>query len=273
MRSHFSRGVTLLELAMVLLIIAALTAILTVGLEVVRTAQTRAIIAESDRYIAAIKAFSDKFNQLPGDFTKATTMWGTDTAGGGCPNNTFSSTAKRATCDGDGDGAIGSCCPAGGQQEWYRSWQHLANAGLLDGSFSGIGGFVTPAQLRIASVPRSSYSGGSYTLRYSVNNALSAEEFVYPPGNWLHIGKLAAACDGSADPADCIAHTALLLTKDAIDIDTKVDDGMPGSGRIIAPPSTSALNPSCTTTTNPLTSTYNIVNTQISCALMINTGF
>lgn len=43
--------------------------------------------------------------------------------------------AKSATCNGDGNGQIGGNSP-----ESFRLWQHLADAGLIEGSYSGVTG-------------------------------------------------------------------------------------------------------------------------------------
>ena len=55
---------------------------------------------------------------------------------------------------------------------------------------------------------------------------------------------------------------------EVLGIDTKLDDGQPGTGYIRGVPSTSTVNPGCTTTADPTTSIYNVSNAGIACTFL-----
>lgn len=85
------------------------------------------------KFITATGAFRDKYFGLPGDITNATDIWGKDTTK--CNGATGVQTAPGAgatgTCNGTGDQQVN------GSYEYYRYWQQLALAGLLEGQYTG----------------------------------------------------------------------------------------------------------------------------------------
>jgi len=272
-----SSGYTLLEMAIVLIIIALLTGGIVVGRNLVEQSIKRAVLAEMDKYIKAVRLFSDRYNQLPGDINRAEALWGSDTVNG-CPGVFSAGTVPQTpTCNGDGNGTIGSFDGTNFTHttEWYRAWQHMANAGVIDGQYSGVGGNATSDLLLGKSVPKSAYAGGGYMLlfRYYNGTPASAEDFLFTGQHVLEFGAVDSGCAGGADTTSCITHGALLTPSDALEIDDKIDDGVPGTGVVMGRPSTSTLNPGCTTTANATTSQYNVSNTVAACGLIVGTGF
>lgn len=269
---HHSRtaGYSLLEMAIVLLIIALLAVTLVISRSLLQQATRRAVAAEMDKFVKSTHMFVDRYGQMPGDFSSAVTNWGADA---GCPGTAFNTIPKVATCNGDGNGTVGTYngTTFSNTYEWYRAWQHMANAGLIDGQYAGVGGNVASEQLLGNSIPASRYTGGGYTLLFRYNSALGPEDFAWRGMHVLEFGAVDSACNGGGSTASCITHGALLTPQEALEIDEKIDDGRPGTGIILSRPSTSTLNPGCTTTTNANTSLYNVAGTGNVCALIINT--
>lgn len=135
-------GFTLIEVAVVLVIIGLLAGAIVIGRDLIATAQLMQFGSSIQSYQRATATFQLKYNALPGDMPNATKFWGT--AAGGCPFY-GNATPGAATCNGNGDGQIGnetylsSEYQNGVQPEEWLFWQHLANAGLIAGQYTGDG--------------------------------------------------------------------------------------------------------------------------------------
>jgi hypothetical protein len=102
----------------------------------IRSAQLQSIITDVKKFESSTAAFRERYFQLPGDMSNATDFWGTaHTTEATC--KTTASTGTE-TCNGDGDGRLESNLT--GTDENFRFWQHLANAGLIEGSYTGAQG-------------------------------------------------------------------------------------------------------------------------------------
>jgi prepilin-type N-terminal cleavage/methylation domain-containing protein len=109
----FSRrqsGFTLIEIAIVLVIIGLLLGGILKGQELITSARVRNIIAQIDGTKAAFYGFQDRYRSLPGDFSAATTQ------------------ISGATQDGDGNGQILG-------DESIAVWDHLSHAGFINGTY------------------------------------------------------------------------------------------------------------------------------------------
>jgi len=113
------RGFTLVEIAIVLVIIGLLLGGVLKGQGLIDSARVKNIIQQSTSLTAAVNAYQDKFRALPGDDPQGTTH------------------APGATGNGNGDGQIA---------EYQLAPQHLALAGFITGSFNGTTDFMTSAQ-------------------------------------------------------------------------------------------------------------------------------
>jgi prepilin-type N-terminal cleavage/methylation domain-containing protein len=103
-------GFTLIEIAIVLVIIGLLLGGILKGQELITSARVRNIIAQMDGTKAAFFGFQDRYRALPGDFTAATTQ------------------ITGATQNGNGDGQITGT-------EAIAVWDHLSHAGFINGTF------------------------------------------------------------------------------------------------------------------------------------------
>ncbi|MDE3038842.1 MAG: prepilin-type N-terminal cleavage/methylation domain-containing protein, partial [Pseudomonadota bacterium] len=234
------KGFTLIELSIVLLIIALIIGGIVSGQSMIRNAQLQSVITDADRYKKAVMAFRDKYRELPGDMVDATSFWGTDP--GGCPSTPANATPKTATCNGNGDGFIGDSNgnPLGGAVNWYESyriWQHLSNAGFLEGEYTGAlssrtsGNMPDPGM----NIPQSEIKSNGFTLLYAAPSAGSSGIF---PANYRHILVYGAPVSAKAS-----TYNPGLTTADTLLIDQKVDDGLPGTGNIISFTSALAATP------------------------------
>ncbi|KQQ40309.1 N-methylation domain-containing protein [Duganella sp. Leaf126] len=112
-------GFTLVEIAIVLVIIGLLLGGVLKGQSLIDSARVKNIIQQSTSLTSAVNAYQDKFRALPGDDVQGTTH------------------APGATGNGNGDGQI---------TEYLLAPQHLALAGFITGSFNGTTDFMTSAQ-------------------------------------------------------------------------------------------------------------------------------
>ena len=218
---------TLVELSIVLVILGLLIGGILTGQSLIHASQLRKVTADIRSYQTAVDSFKEKYFALPGDMTNATAFWGL--AGGtgaadGSDTTCYSTVGSgTATCNGNGDGLIN-----GTPGEEGRSWQHLANAGLISGSYPGT---YYKGTITATDVPSLAISNGFVVL----NNGWSVgpNSATYQPmGNtatYLTIGALPLKALGPNKTPG-----ALLTTEDAWNIDTKLDDGLPQTGSVTA---------------------------------------
>lgn len=115
--NHRQSGFTLIEIAIVLVIIGLLLGGVLKGQELITSARVRNLISQQDGIKAAYFGFQDRFRSLPGDYATAS-------AAANIANVTFG---------GNGDGQI---LTAGGNNEETIAWNHLTAAGFINGSYT-----------------------------------------------------------------------------------------------------------------------------------------
>lgn len=250
-----------MELSIVLVIIALLIGGILAGQTMIRASEIRSIITQYNQFSAAVNSFHDKYGAYPGDMPNATDYWGI-AAGTASPIDatckvTASTDAK--TCNGDGNGQI--ALPNGtGVHENFRFWQHLANAGLITGQFSGYGGSTAwgaiatnSPQARINNVFWMPMWGGVMVSQY--------EFFDGTYLNYFEVGK----GTGSSDP-----FTAFLKPEEMSNIDTKLDDGKPGLGNVVV-----RYYNTCATGADrtDVTAAYRLDSTAVSCVAIFRNLF
>lgn len=262
------QGFSLLEMAIVLLVVGLIAAAVLLGKHLVRASELRAVVSEISAIQKAIGLFIEKYRALPGDMTNAETLWGTDP--GGCPATPTNTVPKVATCNGTGDGLIANYNVDAGlandSVEAFRVWQHLSNAELIDGKFTGAKGSGGDWHAVIGTnVPRSKFKGGGYFLLHYINTAGDAEDY---PGYHHHVLMFGAALAGVHNIG------AVLLPEEAREMDLKMDDGRPGLGTLRQrKPAPGTINRYCTTTTNPNTAEYQLTYNFAACSPQILMDF
>jgi prepilin-type N-terminal cleavage/methylation domain-containing protein len=116
-------GFTLIEIAIVLVIIGLLLGGVLKGQELITSARVRNFIQQQDGVKAAYFGFLDRYRALPGDYTAAVANianinTGVAACGGG---------------NGNGDGTITS---AAALVENILVWEHLSKAGFITGTYT-----------------------------------------------------------------------------------------------------------------------------------------
>src|SRR5215468_10170824 len=114
---RYARGFTLIEIAIVLVIIGLLLGGVLKGQELITGARVRNLISQQDGIKAAFFGFQDRYRALPGDYAAAST----NIAG--------------VTITGNGNGRI-EAGTGGALHEEILVWNHLTAAGFLNGSYT-----------------------------------------------------------------------------------------------------------------------------------------
>ena len=226
MRSSAARqsGFSLIELAIVIVIIGLLVGGVLVGKSLIRNADLQTIITDAAQYKSAAKTFRDKYMALPGDFNEAINIWGDDNAA--CPNAGVTN-GSPGTCNGNGDGGIShSASGAGATGENFEFWRQLMLEGLVKGQFSGLAGAGgLGSSVPGTNIPASRIInvgwGAQSVNHYAGDTAAYAMDY----GNNIYVG---------ATVTSSTTHNPFLTPKEAWNIDSKIDDGKPARGEIIA---------------------------------------
>lgn len=247
-----TQGFTLIELAIVIVIIGLLAGGVLVGRDMIRAAELRSVTTEYEKYVAALNLFKEKYMGLPGDLKNATAFWGAMTnCGAASPSGT-----GTQTCNGNGDTILHGAAGNGQTSEEFLAWQHLANAGLIEGKYTGISGSGGTAHSVISqNVPAGKMSGTGWSFIYTGDVTDPSEP------NWFvgYYGQLMQL--GTQNGAERTGGSAL-LPEELWAIDSKIDDGKPGYGTI---KTTKNANSPCPTTNDPTTAEYNVTLKEIRC--------
>ena len=206
------KAFSILELAISITIIALIVTSVTVGVNIKNKLELSEVINDISEISTAVETFKETHGALPGDMFNAQAVFGVA--------NTF---------DGNGDNDLEDTSPDDASSfEDLLFWQHLALAGLINGSYdgttNGIGGRMEGP------------------LKYSLYDAQKTTE-----SGTLIIQVSKASSNG------------LFTTKQAYDYDIKYDDSNPTTGAIQAADAADASAGDCVNTgTTP--ESYNLGN-------------
>lgn len=217
-------GFSLVELSIVLVILGLLTGGILTGQNLIRAAELRSVTAQFSQYQTAVMTFRDRYFALPGDIRNAEEFWGTMTSGT-CPAATGGTGTQ--TCNGNGDGNVFYTTGANRTNEMFTFWQHLSNAGLIEGSFTGLSGPSSSGADAII---------GNNVPPAKISNAGWSAQTIGPSGDtemWQLGSRYTFIIVGAKSPSS-ITHGPLFSPEEAWNIDKKLDDGKPAYGKIAA---------------------------------------
>jgi len=140
------QGFTLIEIAIVLLIIGLLLGGIMKGQSMINSARVRAIANDLVGIEAAWVSFQDRYRSLPGDYAKASTH------------------IVEGAVDGDSNARVDSAAESG------AVWQHLAGAGFISGNYDG----APVASLTDGSCAETTCPGNPYSGFYKISNTSNA---------------------------------------------------------------------------------------------------
>ncbi len=259
---------SLIELSLVLVILGLLTGGILAGQSLIRASEIRSVASDYQRFMTANQTFRDKYFALPGDMRNATAFW--DIASGTTGNDAacydFPSTDKR-TCNGDGNGSFGTMTQMQ-TYEGHRYWQHLANAGLIEGSFTGTGTAVTNRNYGSVvgtNAPKLKMANVLFTPIYvkHVNGQQNLYNASYSDVYYVGV---------STNPPNSAVSGPFLKPEEAWNIDTKLDDGRPAFGVVTTfrsgTPGYATMN-ACANDPVEANAAYDLANATIACGLIL----
>lgn len=215
--SRDQRGFTLIEMSIVLVIIGLIVGGILKGQEVIESARQKNMATLYDQLRSAQNTFVDRYRALPGDYNEASTKIHASMVNGN--QNGYLGTGTGFTSVAGIAGADGSV------GEYQAYFNMLIAAGLFGG------GQITAGTSAITG-----FSGGAVESPFPAgpwsNSGLSAiqgthEGLTAAPAPvttiWLRLANTSATINAAAAP---------LTAASAFQIDSKFDDGLPGTGRI-----------------------------------------
>ena len=190
------QGFTLVEIAIVLVIIGLLLGGILKGQEMITQAKIKNVIADFSGVSAAYHGYQDRYRAIPGDDPNAGTRW----------------TTAPAAQPGDGNGVVGgtynNACPtvvAAGTAETCKWWDDLRRAGFVSGNG-----------------PQQPFNAVTGLIGVQTGDGAGP-----PSGPVLGVGGT-----GAGGFSGLIICSANLPDKIAIAVDTQMDDGQRLSGSV-----------------------------------------
>ncbi|MCG6937780.1 MAG: prepilin-type N-terminal cleavage/methylation domain-containing protein [Gammaproteobacteria bacterium] len=226
------RGFTLIEIAIVLVIIGLLLGGVLKGQELINTARVRALNNTVDGITAAWFSFQDRYRAFPGDYSQAAVN------------------LPGSPASGDGNGLVGDNAGVDSPSERGNVWVHLEAAGYITGNFDGANVVSDAYNCPAATCPDNGFGFGM-NLNYGGLNQTQAAAATPVLAHEL--------ITGSGIPVEVLA-----------ELDRKVDDGLAGSGAMQLGAAgtgfTAANVASCQNTTLPDPNRYGVQTPSANCA-------
>ena len=260
MRTSVS-GFSLVELSIVLVILGLLTGGILTGQSLIRAAELRAVTTEVQQNQTAVNIFQEKYFALPGDMPNATQFWGS-ASGASCNAGTTTTGTGTQTCNGNGNGKIEYSASENQYSEVFMFWQHIINAGLINGTLTGRSGSGTTFHaIPNLNIPLSKISNAGWSVLDDYTHTGHAD---YQNGVWNRSFII------GLEEAPWGANGSVITPEEAWNIDTKIDDGKPSSGKIWG---LKWATCSTATSASDFTGTYRLSSTEKACALAFRDSF
>lgn len=216
------KGFTLIELSIVIVIIGLIIGGVLIGRDLIAAAGIRSQVTQIEKYNATVNTFRTKYGGIPGDLTR------TEAAGFGLYYITYGPYIGNPGY-GDNNGVINARV-AGGTYlagEPFMFWRQLSDAQMIDGAFGSL--LNTAAECGTAGATADNFLpaskiGKSYIEANSPGNRI----------NYFLIYNLTAISSCGVGGGGHSTNANALTAQEAYAIDSKIDDGLPGSGTVIA---------------------------------------
>lgn len=216
------KGFTLVELSIVLVVIGLLIGGVLVAQSMIETAKISTQINQFQQYDIAVSQFRNKYDQLPGDSTL------------------FSSTGAAGNNNGNiegGDYYGGASSTWGGPSEAANFWRHLSESS----SISEAWGTATHDNVRAGIDAPAAKLGAKGSLIQGMSLRTAGYSVNIPWGEyWMLCLNGGTGSPGRFCAGNHMAGGALTGIQ-ALALDTKMDDGLPGSGIVFAGGSAGAI--------------------------------
>ena len=216
---------SLIELSIVLIIIGLLIAGITGGASLIKSSELRSIMGEARGYAVSVNSFFTQYDQYPGD---ANVNVGNFSQGKGDRDNKIEFVNNDPTLK---------------VAEGIDAWFDLKDIGAIDLQLTALTSttLASPAALTMGQgAPGSKIKGAGWVFDYNEN---ALQNVVVLTGNtetWssasfnslvnpLSTGSANFNTDGAG-----IASKEIITAGDALSIDSKIDDGVPNKGNVLA---------------------------------------
>jgi Tfp pilus assembly protein PilE len=155
MRNPAQQGSTLVEIAIVVLIVGMIVAAVLKGQEMVTSGKVKRVASQLDEIRAAYFGFEDRYRALPGDYAQADVHL---SCPGGCPKGNGDSRIREAET------------PSAGSEvrEDILVWTHLSSAGFLKGDYRMAVGSTASDPQNTPTNPYSALAQLAFDGRYGV---------------------------------------------------------------------------------------------------------
>ena len=198
------QGFTLIEIAIVLVIIGLLLGGVLKGQELIQNARVRNIISQQDGIKAAFFGFQDRYRGIAGDYPNALALQN-------IPGMNAAPCAAGNLCGGNGDGQITAA-----SAEPIVAWTQLSLSGFISGGYTTNGTELAGATTA-ANSPTNPYGG----FMQLINDA------IYNPLGGVARNNIKT---GAGIPSTILG-----------EVDRKIDDGNPQTGEFRFSPYSGAL--------------------------------
>jgi prepilin-type N-terminal cleavage/methylation domain-containing protein len=207
-------GFTLIELSIVMVIIGLLIGGILVGQSLIEAANARSLVNQISSYRSALTIFSSKYgyNAIPGDFNNASSfiVGANNGDGNGIFGYMDGSLDTPVACGGTGTTT--------GSIEYGNFWYQLATLGLIPGTYVNLSG-INPQTVG-TNMPRINMFPSLGIFAYGSNQANK---------NYFQVGYTNSGSTSSHFPSQ-----NFLSPNIALSVDSKIDDGNPIAGKIVA---------------------------------------
>lgn len=259
------RAFSLVEIAIVLIIIGLLVGGILSGRALMQGQRMRAVLADAKSYAFARQTFLDKYGALPGDMPDATRIWGRADGGAdlsaNCASPATNASSGVPTCNGDGNGIVSP-------SEGFWAWQQLRVAEMIVGDYNGIAGAGGADNARPGvNTPVGKLTGSTYA--WMSWGDMPGGDASFFPGNYDNV-LVFGAFDSVSWP-----NKPALTPSEAYEIDKKIDDGRPGVGVVRTRAKTwmDASTGTCVTDDTETAAQYSVSSAKAGCFLYFMRDF